>query len=263
MAGEWLKFEKSTLDKPEVLAVAAALGWDADLVIGKFVRMWAWFDTHTVDGDARGVTPALLDAILRVTGFVMEVEKVGWLEVHEWGIRLPKFDVHCGETAKKRALGAKRNATYRASNAKGDDASVTSASPREEKRREEKKDQEQEATPLGAGAPSFGVHQPIVDAYHELLPNCQTISTPAPQRLKRLANAAKLAKRVCATNGWTYEPETFWRGYFAVCANDPWLRGDVANPNNARWKQNLDVLLADERLAQVIDQAINSMREAA
>ena len=263
MAGEWLKFEKSTLDKPEVLAVAAALGWDADMAIGKFVRMWSWFDTHTVNGDARGVTPALLDSILRVTGFVSEVQKVGWLEVHAWGIRLPKFDVHCGETAKQRALGAKRNAVYRASNAKGDASSVTEASPREEKRREEKKDQEQEATPLGAGAPPFGVHQPIVDAYHELLPNCQSIATPTPKRLKRLANAAKLAKRVCASHGWTYEPGTFWHGYFAVCANDPWLRGDVANPNNARWKQNLDVLLADERLAQVIDQAINSMRGAA
>ena len=139
MSGEWLKFEKATLDKPEVLAVAAALGWDADLAVGKFVRMWSWFDTHTVDGDARGVTPALLDSILRVTGFASEVQKVGWLEVHEWGIRLPRFDVHCGETAKKRALGAKRNAAYRASNAKGDAHSVTSASPREEKKREEKK----------------------------------------------------------------------------------------------------------------------------
>ena len=139
MSGEWLKFEKATLDKPEVLTVAAALGWDADMAVGKFVRMWSWFDTHTVDGDARGVTPALLDSILRVTGFVSEVQKVGWLEVHEWGIRLPKFDIHCGETAKKRALGAKRNAAYRASNAKGDARCVTSASPREEKKREEKK----------------------------------------------------------------------------------------------------------------------------
>ena len=118
----------------------------------------------------------------------------------------------------------------------------------------------EEATPLGAGAPPFGVHQPIVDAYHELLPRCQTISTPSPRRLKRLANAAKLAKRVCASNGWSYEPETFWHGYFAVCTGDPWMRGDVSNPNNARWKQNLDVLLADERLAQVIDRAIDSMR---
>jgi len=120
-----------------------------------------------------------------------------------------------------------------------------------------------EASPLGADAPVFGAYQPIVDAYHELLPKCQAIATPAPKRLKKLANAAKLAKRVCASNGWTYEPETFWRGYFGVCANDPWMRGDVPNPNNDRWKQNLDVLLADDRLAQVIDQAIASMREAA
>lgn len=142
MAGDWLKFEKSTLDKLEVLAIAAALDQDSDWVVGKLIRMWSWFDTHTVDGDARGVTPALLDSILRVTGFVAEVQKAGWLEVFDWGIRLPKFSNHCGETAKKRALGAKRNAAYRESNAKSDATSVTEASPREEKRREEKKEQE-------------------------------------------------------------------------------------------------------------------------
>lgn len=122
--------------------------------------------------------------------------------------------------------------------------------------------EKQETTSLGAGAP-FGGYQPIVDAYHELLPKCHRAATPTPKRLKRLANATKLAKQVCAGNGWSYEPDTFWHGYFTVCASDPWMRGDVPNPNNARWKQNLDVLLADDRLAQVIDQAIESMREAA
>lgn len=264
MAGEWLKFEKATLDKPEVLAVAAALGWDADMAIGKFVRMWSWFDTHTVDGDARGVTPALLDSILRVTGFVSEVQKVGWLEVHEWGIRLPKFDVHCGETAKKRALGAKRNATYRASNAKGDAHSVTNASPREEKKRKEKKEQKLDATHLrvGASAEHGGLDgfSPIIDAYHRILPDCLHVTVLNPKRKRRLGAVRKLAKQLCESQGWTYDEARFFDAYFGQCSEDPWMRGEVANPNNPHWKQNLDVLLAEDRFAGVMDRAIESMR---
>ena len=219
MAGEWLKFEKSTLDKPEVLAVAAALGWDADMAIGKFVRMWSWFDTHTVNGDARGVTPALLDSILRVTGFVSEVQKVGWLEVHAWGIRLPKFDVHCGETAKQRALGAKRNAVYRASNAKGDDASVTDASPREEKRREEKKEQKQKTAP--DGVQFDGVPDQVIADFKALRTKLRAPITPtALEGIKREAAKAGItladALRTCCERGW--------RGFKAE-----WLEGRQAN----------------------------------
>lgn len=142
MAGEWLKLEKSTFDKPEVLAIAATLGIDPDLVIGKLARLWSWFDTHTEDGNAPGVTLALLDTILRVTGFAENVQKVGWLIVNDSGISLPNFDRHCGQTAKTRALTAKRVAAFKGGNAKGNAGIVTQALPREEKRREEKKEQE-------------------------------------------------------------------------------------------------------------------------
>jgi hypothetical protein len=38
------------------------------------------------------------------------------------------------------------------------------------------------------------------------------------------------------------------------------MRGEVPNPKNPRWKQNLDVLLAEDRFASVMDRAIESMR---
>ena len=246
MAGEWLKFEKSTLDKPEVLAVAAALGWDADMAVGKFVRMWSWFDTHTVDGDARGVTPALLDAILRVTGFVTEVEKVGWLEVHEWGIRLPKFDIHCGETAKKRALGAKRNAAYRASNANSDATSVTNASPREEKRREEL------VTPNGVTCPTQAPDakvercpvQEIVALYHAEL--------PALPRLVKLTSARAGAIR----QRWREDLETLddWRAYFADVRASPFLMGRVPGRDGRKpFRASLPWLVKSENFAKVAE----------
>lgn len=154
MAGEWLKFEKSTFDKPEVLAIAATVEQDPDYVIGKLLRMWAWFDTHTTNGNARGVTCALLDSILRVTGFAENVAKVGWLIVSEDGLTLPNFERHCGETAKQRALTAKRVADFKGKHKTGNESSVTSALPREEKKREEKK-KKQDQKPCAAGAARF------------------------------------------------------------------------------------------------------------
>lgn len=160
MAGEWLKFEKATPDKPEVFAIAASLSIDPDAVVGKLIRVWSWFDTHTVDGNGRGVTPPLLDRIAGVTGFVTAMASVGWIEVTDCGVSLPNFDRHTGETAKGRALGAKRAAEHRVkSNAKSNGASVTPALPREEKRREEihqeqKPKKEQGASPNGSRLPA-------------------------------------------------------------------------------------------------------------
>lgn len=141
MAGDWLKMEHSTPDKPEVLAITVKMGWeDPDMTLGKLFRLWRWFDQHTVDGNAVGVTPALLDRLLGVTGLTLAVASVGWLIVTEEGITLQNFDRHNGNSAKNRAQTAKRVAKHKsngAANAKGNGDSVTSALPREEKRREE------------------------------------------------------------------------------------------------------------------------------
>ena len=146
MAGDWIKMEVSTPDKPEVFAITAKMGWDdPDLTVGKLFRVWRWFDQQTVDGNAPGVTPALLDRIAGVTGFAAAMKSVGWLVENDSGIVLPNFEKHCGKTAKKRAQTANRVAEHRAnaSDATGNAAcnaeNVTPALAREEKRREEKK----------------------------------------------------------------------------------------------------------------------------
>jgi hypothetical protein len=145
MAGEWLKFESNLPEKPETMAITAAMGWDdTDLTVGKLMRLFRWFDQQTVDGNAVGVTTALLDKHIGVPGFVQAVINVRWLEVTEGGLALRNFDRHNGETAKSRALTAKRVAKHR-SNAQGNAvdnayrnaAAVTSPLAREEKRREE------------------------------------------------------------------------------------------------------------------------------
>lgn len=135
MAGDWIKIQKDTPDKPEVLAIASRLGIDPDAVVGKLVRIWSWFDTHTTNGNAVGVTYAFIDRLAGVTGFAEQVALVGWLEQNGHTLTLPNFDYHTGETAKKRALGKNRIEKHR-SNANSNAASVSKTLP--EKRREDK-----------------------------------------------------------------------------------------------------------------------------
>lgn len=144
MAGDWLKFEKATLDKPEVFAIAAVTGLDPDAVLGKLLRVWSWFDTHTESGNARRVTSLLLDRIAGATGFTDAMVSVGWMEVTADGVQQPGFDKHTGQSAKTRATTARRVAKSRSGNDESNGSTVTkndtSSLAREEKRREEVKD---------------------------------------------------------------------------------------------------------------------------
>jgi hypothetical protein len=106
-------------------------------------------------------------------------------------------------------------------------------------------------------------HQPVLDAYHRLLPKCQGVAVLGPKRKRLLAAAIKQAKQVCRDQGWPYDADEFWGAYFAECATDPWLRGDKPNPNNPDWKQKLETLIDETRFSAVMDKAIAAMREAA
>lgn len=149
MAGDWIKLQTCTPDKPEVYLLAEELDIDPDAVVGKLVRIWCWADAQTRDGYAT-VTKALLDRITGVTGFTIAMLHVGWLVETEHGFMFPNFERHNGKTAKTRAMGTVRVQNHRSKSAddvtcnadvtqmKRDtsNSSVTKALP--EKRREEK-----------------------------------------------------------------------------------------------------------------------------
>lgn len=120
-------------------------------------------------------------------------------------------------------------------------------------------------TPVKAKTPvvPFGDAQAVIGAYHSALPKCQSVAVLNPKRKRRIAEAVKLARQVCVGQGWDYIAEDFWAAYFAECATDPWMRGEVPNPKNPHWRQNLDVLLAEDRFAGIMDRAIASMRRVA
>ncbi len=136
----WMKIELELPDKPEVHYIAGVTGLDPDAVVGKLIRIWQWFDKHTEDGNALGVTFALPDRISGVTGFGEAMSLAGWLVQSGSVLTMPKFDRHNGESAKKRALTAERVAkSKQKSNAPSVTEALPTALPREEKIREDSK----------------------------------------------------------------------------------------------------------------------------
>jgi hypothetical protein len=176
----WLKIETETPDKPEMWAMAEMLSIDVDAVFGKAFRVWCWFDQHTEDGNARGVTFSLFDRLVGLTGFASSMEKVGWLIKTADGITLPNFDRHNGQTAKNRANTAVRVAKHKAANAKGNaevtPESLADALPREREELEENlSSTDVEEAPDGVGAHSDDQlpncpHQKLIELYAQYLP---------------------------------------------------------------------------------------------
>jgi 5-methylcytosine-specific restriction endonuclease McrA len=113
MAGDWMKIELELPDKPEVHELAGILNISPNEVVGCLVRVWAWFDKHTKDGNAKNVTFSLLDRLSCVTGFANAMQKVDWLISNDGILRIPDFDKHNGISAKSRAETSKRVAMHR------------------------------------------------------------------------------------------------------------------------------------------------------
>lgn len=142
MAGDWIKFEIGTSDKPEVWAIAQQLNIDPDAVVGKLLRVWSWFDQHTESGNAPSVTKMLLDRVVGVSGFCNAVISADWMIEEGGEILLTNFDRHNGKTAKTRAVTAKRVANFKEGkrngndsvNDKGNAVTVSGALPKEDKR---------------------------------------------------------------------------------------------------------------------------------
>jgi hypothetical protein len=142
MAGDWIKLEHTTPDKPEVVQMAARLNIDQDAVVGKLVRIWVWADQNSLDGNALTVTDAFLDRVTACPGFAGALREVGWLSGRQGLLTIPNFDRHNGQTAKARAVTNRRVSRHRAKSG-GNAASVTDVTPESlqkplpEKRREE------------------------------------------------------------------------------------------------------------------------------
>lgn len=123
MPGDWIKIEKCTPRKTEVMAIAGSMGIPMDQAFGMCFRFWAWCDDNLATGNAPNVTEALLDDLIGRAGFSNALIKSGWLRVRNGSLEVPNFDRHLSQSAKNRGLTAQRAAKCKAK--KSNDASVT------------------------------------------------------------------------------------------------------------------------------------------
>lgn len=203
MAGDWMKVELDLPDKPEVHHIAAVLQLDPDAVVGKLLRVWAWFDKHTTDGNAHGVTYALLNRITCVSGFGEAMASVGWMNQKDQLLVMPKFDAHTSKSAKKRALTNDRVKKTRNAD------SATQALL--EKRREEKKEEEQaELLPLDDGS-DFIVTKAMAGEWSRAYPKVDVLGEIRKARAWCLSNPKNRKTRAGASrflNSWLSRAET-------------------------------------------------------
>jgi len=108
MAGDWLKIQHATPDKPEIVRMAALLDIDHNAVVGACLRLWIWADQQTVDGNGLSVTIKFIDRVTHCPDLGQAMVEVGWLTGTDGNLTLPNYDRHNGRTAKTRAQTAAR-----------------------------------------------------------------------------------------------------------------------------------------------------------
>lgn len=259
MAGDWLKVCKETPDKPEILAIAARLNCHPDVAFARCFKLWSWFDSHTTDGVTCSVTKVTLDALLNRDGLCDALVTVSWLIENEDGtLQLPNFGYHNGETAKTRAMAAKRQDRHRNNSDKSNAGSVTkvtqSASLREEKRREENKetlssgDDESLFNPTKKPKAPPIPYDEIFDLYNEI------VADPFGRPAVKIRNdkRKRLIKKV-----WDIGTHTkgldWWRSYFErTTKNEAWMNG--RQHKDGYWDgANFDFLLREDNFLKVVE----------
>lgn len=160
MAGDWIKIEHATPDKPEIYQLAEILGIDPDAIVGKLVRLWTWADQQSVSGDDISVSTHVIDRLTHQPGFSAALRKVDWLQARSGSLAIPRFDRHNGQSAKARSETNRRVAEHRKNKKPNKPPTpipnVTEKplpKPLPEKRREEKNEEREKTLALATASP--------------------------------------------------------------------------------------------------------------
>lgn len=229
MAIEWIKVEKTTARKPEVLRIASELGISLDHAFGLCVRFWIWCDDNLETGNAPGVTLVTLNAMLGCDKFAETLVKVGWLLVRNGSLEVPNYDRHLSKNAKKRANSQVRTQKHRSRSCNA--RSVTTALPEEEIEIDNKEIKKKE----------------VVEAFSkELLQQWNT-------RMGRRDHMTP--KRLKAINVRTKD-RFFMENYeqaLELASRSAFLRGE----NDRGWKADLEFFLKPDSIAKILEGKYN------
>lgn len=117
MAGDWIKMRGNLWDDPRVARLADLTDNSEAAVVGGLYWLWATADQHSADGIMPGLSLKGIDRKTGIPGFGKALCQIGWLVDHPEGVRIPHFEEHNGDSAKKRCQTAKRVAKSKQGNA--------------------------------------------------------------------------------------------------------------------------------------------------
>lgn len=242
MAGDWVKFEIDTFEKPEVIKIADDLEIPEEHVAGCLLKVWCWFDRQSRDGHVLSVTEKYIDRLTSVTGFAEAMQKVGWLIMSDDGLTIPNFDRHNGKSAKNRSLATDRKRRERSRNNR--DFDVT----REEKRREKENTKRKSETTFPPCP-----HSEIIHIYHESLPELPRVVESrwsGSQRAKDLETRWKEDSK--------HQHIEFWQWFFQSVKTNPHWMGE-----NGGWRSDLGWLVKRSNFDKVLERGVSAQRRSA
>lgn len=134
MARDWIKMRCDLRTHPKIVRVSSALKADRLRTLGALHATWSVFDAHSIDGILPGYTFETMDDEIGWRGFCKALAAPGveWIEQTPEGLKMPRFEAHNGESAKRRAEDAERKRSQRTA-----DRSRTEPGQSRDQRREE------------------------------------------------------------------------------------------------------------------------------
>jgi hypothetical protein len=118
MAGDWIQWVKGLSRRREVIVLAGKLGMSRREAACACMEMWEWADDETTNGNIKGISQGDIDLMLGIPGFsdALASREVGWAIFNAHGVTFPRFERNNGESAKRRAIEAKKKKRQRKSN---------------------------------------------------------------------------------------------------------------------------------------------------
>lgn len=250
MAKDWIKMRVDLPSHPKVVRILSATKSDKFCVVGGLHAVWSVFDTHSIDGRLEGYTPETMDHIIGWEGFSGALINVGWLEYDgNETLAMPDFDVHNGQSAKRRAEETERKRKTRNS---ADSVRTDSGQSEDKKRsRGEERRGDKERPPKPPKGDDVPMDE-IIDLYHKILPELPQAANYTDTRVKQLKARWAETATVPVGNGefekMACSSLDFWERYFRRVRTCPLLLGEKNG-----WHASLDWLTKKANFYKVIE----------
>ena len=108
MAGDWIAFDKTLPQKPEVSRIARSLAISKGEAVLGCLLAWTWADDNTTDGTVDGAVVEDVDYVARIPGFGQAMIDAGWLKADGRGLLFSNWDRWNTKSAKRRLKDAQR-----------------------------------------------------------------------------------------------------------------------------------------------------------